>query len=954
MKKLTKCSFLSIKKTFNKFLSILLIILLGVGFFAGIKATSPDMRLTADTYYKENNMYDISLLSTWGITEDEINKIKEMGYQIEGSYSIDAIAKNEVADAVKVYSYNPESTINKIVLVEGRLPISNKECVIEKQEKYQIGDTVIIETNDLKEKELTIAGFVKSPLYISRERGTTKLLSGKISFYLYTLIDNFKLEVFTESYIDINDDLNTFESPYEKMVSKKISVLEKEFKLIQQERYENEINKAQKELNSQIKKVEIEKQKALNKINKAKKEIKQSEQTFTNNGLNINLSNKEIKTYINDYQDKQTIIDENITNLVNSKNILENLIANNIDIMNNTYQLDIVNTNLTSLYDNSNSIKQALAAYNGLLELNKAKEELNQNQKIINKKFKEAFEKLQTVQEEINNIESPKSYVLGLNANLSYNQYKQDAERIANVAKVFPLVFYIVAVLICLTTMTRMVEEERGDIGLLKSLGYTNMSIMKKYLIYGSLATLIGSVLGVFIGFALIPKLIFNMYAMMYNLEVFVSSFQFDYALTGTLIALGCILLATLNATIKVLKESPANLLRPKAPKPGKRVFLEKINFIWKRLSFSKKVAVRNVFRYKKRFLMTIIGIAGCTGLIITGFGVKDCITNMVPNQFGKIYNYDIEVTFDNDKSSKKKEEDIEAIKNMLGIKTTIVAYKEAIYLNNYDTNQTIQLIVPFGDLSDFIRLQNRKSKESYHLNNKVLITEKIASLLNINVDDTLEISGENEYKVQVGGITENYFSHFIYMSKEIYNDDLFNTLYIITDELTANEEELLATKIKDLNTVSSISLNSSIEGIFDRTMNSFKSVTLILIISAGLLAFVVLYNLASVNISERKRELASIKVLGFYDFEVYKYVSRENILLTVIGILLGILMGNVLTEYVMKTCELDITMFDSVISFSSYIYSIILTLLFTFVVDIVTYFVLKKIKMVESLKSVE
>ncbi len=954
MKKLTKCSFLSIKKTFNKFLSILLIILLGVGFFAGIKATSPDMRLTADTYYKENNMYDISLLSTWGITEDEINKIKEMGYQIEGSYSIDAIAKNEVADAVKVYSYNPESTINKIVLVEGRLPISNKECVIEKQEKYQIGDTVIIETNDLKEKKLTITGFVKSPLYISRERGTTKLLSGKISFYLYTLIDNFKLEVFTESYIDINDDLNTFESPYEKMVSKKISVLEKEFKLIQQERYENEINKAQKELNSQIKKVEIEKQKALNKINKAKKEIKQSEQTFTNNGLNINLSNKEIKTYINDYQDKQTIIDENITNLVNSKNILENLIANNIDIMNNTYQLDIVNTNLTSLYDNSNSIKQALAAYNGLLELNKAKEELNQNQKIINKKFKEAFEKLQTVQEEINNIESPKSYVLGLNANLSYNQYKQDAERIANVAKVFPLVFYIVAVLICLTTMTRMVEEERGDIGLLKSLGYTNMSIMKKYLIYGSLATLIGSVLGVFIGFALIPKLIFNMYAMMYNLEVFVSSFQFDYALTGTLIALGCILLATLNATIKVLKESPANLLRPKAPKPGKRVFLEKINFIWKRLSFSKKVAVRNVFRYKKRFLMTIIGIAGCTGLIITGFGVKDCITNMVPNQFGKIYNYDIEVTFDNDKSSKKKEEDIEAIKNMLGIKTTIVAYKEAIYLNNYDTNQTIQLIVPFGDLSDFIRLQNRKSKESYHLNNKVLITEKIASLLNINVDDTLEISGENEYKVQVGGITENYFSHFIYMSKEIYNDDLFNTLYIITDELTANEEELLATKIKDLNTVSSISLNSSIEGIFDRTMNSFKSVTLILIISAGLLAFVVLYNLASVNISERKRELASIKVLGFYDFEVYKYVSRENILLTVIGILLGILMGNVLTEYVMKTCELDITMFDSVISFSSYIYSIILTLLFTFVVDIVTYFVLKKIKMVESLKSVE
>ena len=495
-----------------------------------------------------------------------------------------------------------------------------------------------------------------------------------------------------------------------------------------------------------------------------------------------------------------------------------------------------------------------------------------------------------------------------------------------------------------------MVEEERSQIGTLKSLGYKDNAIMFKYVLYASLATIIGGMIGVLIGYRILPDLCFEMYKNMYRIGNIKLSYYSSLTFQGMMIALLCTLGATIYTCRKVLKSSPASLLRPVAPPPGKRVLLEKIPVIWNRLTFSYKVTIRNVFRYKKRFLMTIIGIAGCTGLILAGFGLKDCIVKMVPHQYEDIFNYDAKITLDENKNSNT----ITEINKLKEVKDTIEIQEETVTLENKDTNQTITLISPKTSLEGFIKLQNRKTHEKYKLNNGIIITEKLAKLLDIEENDTLEFTGTTTYKEKVTNITENYLFHYIYLPKKEYKENSYNTVLVKTKKLTENEEKTLANKLKEISGVSNITFTSKTRHVFDDTMDSFAYVSLILIISAGALAFVVLYNLSSVNISERRRELATIKVLGFYDKEVYQYINRENTILTLIGILLGLGIGNILTMYIIKTCELDMLMFDPTIAWPSYIYAILITVAFAILVNIILYFSLKKIDMIESLKSVE
>lgn len=851
MQKINKECLVCIKKTFKKFLSILVIVLLGVGFFAGIKATSPDMQKTLDKYYKETNFYDISLISTYGITKEDINYLKNKNFNIEGSYSFDAIVKKDEEYAVKVISYNENLNINKIKLIEGSLPKNDNECIIEKNIKgYKIGDSILIENDNLKEKELKIVGIIESPLYISRERGTTSLLNGTLNFYVYVPVTNFNNEYYTEAYIDINTSESVFSKKYENKIEKEIENLEEISNFLSNRRYTEVFNEANKELN------------------KAKEEY--------------NNKKEEANAYLN-----------------------------------SSYISD----------DNKAKIRQSLS---------------------------EAEEKLNVITEEIKNIEKPKWYILDINSNIGFNNYSQDSNRIKNVAKLFPIVFFVVAILICLTTMTRMVEEERIQIGTLKSLGYTDKSIMSKYLLYAFLATLFGSILGVVIGFNLIPEIIFNMYSMMYTISDFQNNFNILLTLEGSLIAIVCTLGATYYTAYKTLKEAPAELLRPKSPDPGKKVLLEKIPFIWKHIKFSKKVTIRNVFRYKKRFLMTIIGISGCTSLILAGFGIKDCITNMVPNQYEKIFNYEVEVVLKNDITLNEKNNTFESIKSMEEVNNLLKIQKQGIEIDG--ETEPVQLIVPFDDISDFITLQNRTTNKKYELNKGIIITEKLSKLLNLKKGNTLILKDDKNknYEVKINNITKNYLMHYIYMSKETYNSNEYNTILLKTQKMTNKEEKEFSNKLKDLGTISSLSFNSSVKNIFNDSMKNFRYVSLILIISAGLLAFVVLYSLESVNISERKRELASLKVLGFYDKEVYNYISRETIILTVIGMILGLGMGIVLTDFILKTCELNITMFGSKINYISYIYALLITIIFTIIVNITTYFSLKRINMIESLKSVE
>lgn len=969
VKTLTKQSFLSIKKTFKRFLSILAIVLLGVGFFTGIRQTSPNMEESVDEYFKKQNVYDINLMSTWGITKDEINILKEKGYDVEPSYSVDALIRIDDDYVVKVHSYDPNAKMNKLSVVEGRLPETNTECVIEKNKdlgNYKIGDTITIDNDTLKEKTLKIVGFVKSPLYISRERGSTKLLNGKVNFYMYSLITNFDSDYYTESYIKLKNNESIYSKRYEQLINIEEDKLKEITNKFIETRFNNEKNDALKELNDNIDKYNKEKKDTYKKLDDAEAKINKNEKILNNNLTKLNNNEKKaketFKTKKQEIETNKKKINDGITTLKKNIAYLESVGGDTTALK---VQLSALETNLKKLNDGYNTLlKQEKSTFkeissartkinNGKKQIEKARKELENNRKKADKEFADAYKKIEDAKKEIDELEKPKWYILDLDSNVGYYSFSQDSERINKLAKVFPLLFYIVAVLVSLTTMTRMVEEERGELGTLKSLGYNDNQILFKYIIYALLATTIGSVLGVIIGSKTIPSIIYGMYSLMYTLGDFINSFDLTSALLGSLIAIGCILLSTYLAVKKSLKEVPAELLRPKSPAIGKRVLLERIPFIWKRLSFSRKVTIRNVFRYKKRFLMTILGIAGCTGLIITGFGIQDCITNMVPNQYEKIFSYDLEITFNKD--SKTLDKDYEEISKLKEFTSTLKVNKEAIDILNKDTNQTVQLIVPFNDYNDFIKIQDRKTKKQYSLKDKIYVSEKLYKLLNLKENDTLKIKLDNkEYTTKVGGSTENYIMHYIYMSKDVYNSDSYNTMLVKVNNLTNDARKELSKKLKEYDSVSKLTYNSLSRTVFDDAMENFGQVSGVLIVSAGLLAFVVLYNLSSINISERKRELASIKVLGFYDNEVYNYIGRENKILTFIGMLLGCLIGYILTMYIIKTCELDITMFSPKISIYSYIYSLGITLVFTVLVDIATYFSLKHIKMVESLKSVE
>ena len=545
-----------------------------------------------------------------------------------------------------------------------------------------------------------------------------------------------------------------------------------------------------------------------------------------------------------------------------------------------------------------------------------------------------------------------------------YASFIQDTKSIRNIGIVFPAVFFIVATLISLTSMTRMVEEQRTQIGTLKALGYSKIQIASKYIIYASLASIIGGILGMCVGFVLLPKIIWMMYEMMYQIGDISLSFNWTYGALGLGLIYICIVGATIYSLIKELKETPAILMRPKAPKIGKRVLLERITFIWKRLSFSRKVTIRNIFRYKKRFLMTVIGIFGCTSLILAGFGLKDSISAIMPNQYEKVFDYDMQISLKNGLDESQLQEIVNKLDQKEEITKIVKTYMTTSTAVNGELEEDVQIIVPQDEeaLKGIINIKDAKTKEDVTLNaNEICLTDKAAELLKVKVGDTIKLkeSDGTEKQVKISNIVENYIYHYVYMSKELYQtlygkDYETNVLLTQNTDLSEEQEENLATEIMQENEVSSISLTSTAITMMDDTMKSLNYVVVILIVSAGLLAFVVLYNLANVNISERIRELATIKVLGFYDREVYDYVTRETVLLTLIGIAIGLIGGYFLNYFIIGTCEINMLRFSKIINPLSYVYSILITIGFTLIVNIATYFALKKIDMIESLKSVE
>ena len=616
----------------------------------------------------------------------------------------------------------------------------------------------------------------------------------------------------------------------------------------------------------------------------------------------------------------------------------------------------------------SSSQKQIQEAKNKIEESKKelasGEEELKKQKEDVEKQLNDAEAELIDARDEISKIEKPTWYVLDREQNSGYASFIQDAQSIENLGNVFPIVFFIVATLISLTSMTRMVEEQRTQIGTLKALGYNKFQIASKYILYASLASIIGGILGMCVGFVLLPKVIWLMYSMMYEIGDISLNFNWKYGTMGLGLIFICMVGATVYAAVRELRSTPAILMRPKAPKIGKRVLLERIPFIWKKLSFSRKVTVRNIFRYKKRFLMTIIGIMGCTALILTGFGLKDSISRIMPDQYEHVFNYDIQISLKDGLDSSQEESLISNLDGKDEITKVVETYMTSATAINGNLEEDVQVIVPEdkNSLDDIINIADVDTKEKIVLNDsEICLTDKAAELLGVKAGDKiiLQDCDENKREVTISNVVENYVYHYVYMSKDLYQnlygkDYKTNVLLVNDNNLTEEQEETLAKEIMSNNEVSSVSLISEAIESMDETMQSLNYVVVVLIVSAGLLAFVVLYNLSNVNISERIRELATIKVLGFYDKEVYDYVTRETILLTLIGIVLGLIAGYFLNYFIIGTCEINMLRFNKTIEPLSYLYSILITIGFTLIVNIVTYFALKKIDMIESLKSVE
>ena len=1095
-KALKKDSVIEIKKTFKRFLSILVMALLGVGFFAGLRATAPDMALTLDKYADDTNLYDIKVISTLGLTEDDVSAIKVLD-GVENVYPVydeDVFVKFEGIDnesVVKVLELTED--LNKVELQEGTMPEDFTECLIDSKmaesKGVKVGDYITLiedidepEDEDEEEEEPTfkqskvrVSGIVTSPLYMSNERDITTLGNGKVDYYIYVPKENIDSDIYTAIYVTVSDTktLHALSDEYQLKVDFVKDELEEIKAERQKYRYDELIDEANEKLDDAQKELDDEKSKAEKEIQDAEKEIQDGKKELQD-------AEKEIQDGETKIQDARNTLNQEMANAENEINsayeeltlgeielakkeeeaeigfseaekqedelklsldqIIQGLETIDFNIKGLEYKIAgttdeaekaVLNETLSKLKIEKASLEQSqqqilaaiemietevqngrkelenaraqiIAGYSALdsaratlneertkaeAEIAKAEAELADGRKELEKgrqelldgeqelldakiEFEEeitkAENKLIDARTKVNDIKEAKWYIYDRTNLTGYNEYDNNVDNIERIAAAFPIVFFVIAVLISLTSMTRMVEEQRVQIGTLKALGYTKMQIASKYLNYATWATIVGGVIGMCFGFQFFPRVIISLYEIMYLHMEPVIEFNVKYAFIGLGSMLLCMNGATMYAANKELSSEPAELMRPKAPKAGKRVFLENIPFIWKHFSFIQKVTIRNMFRYKKRFYMTVIGIAGCTALILAGFGLQDSISHIIPSQYDRVYTYDMMVYLNDNLTNEEIKEFDTKIENIENVKSATEIYQESATLENGDLTRDVQLVVAKNkdEFKDYISLydMDNKKEEIYLKDNEVILTDKLAELLEVSVGDKINIvdSDKESYEITVGKVVEHYAAHYVYMTDTTY-EQIFdkiketNMLYINYDkELVKDEENNIAEEILDSSKAISVILTSNARTSLDETLNSLNIVVYVLIIAAGLLAFVVLYNLSNVNISERIRELATIKVLGFYDKEVYDYVTRETIFLAILGIILGLLFGNVLVEFILTTCEVDITRFPRYIENSSVIISAVITGIFTMIVNVITYFSLKKIDMIESLKSIE
>lgn len=875
----------------GRFIAIVLIILLGTLLYVGIKATGPILNHSASRYVDEQELSNLQIISTGGLTaEDEAMAEKIPHAQVESGYQF-FYADDEKNQVIKLYSYAEKNQQNQLIVKKGRMPKKENEIVLDEKalnEGYRLNQTFKIKQPDqLERQNFKIVGFVQSPLYINtEERGLSTIGNGSVDFFAYLPENNFSNKVKSVIYVRFANVKNkeTYGKTYKAIMDKNIEKTETLFADRPKERLAEIKTDAEKELSPQ-------------------------------------------KAEVTDHLTKLTAAQK---------------------------ELDQASTQLE---------QQASAIPAGNPQLMQAQAELQAQQKELTKNREQllaAQEKLSASEKEISELKTP-SYSYNQRAdNSGFQEYGDLSERIAAIANVFPVFFFFIAALITFTTMTRMVEENRREIGTLKALGYSRFEISIKYIIYALSAAAIGIVLGSLIGTHTLPRLIFELSSDRYNLPGVEAFYLVRPIIQAALAFLFASLGAALLVLLRELHEKPAVLLQPKAPKPGKRIFLERITPIWSRMSFNSKVSYRNLFRYKSRMIMAVIGIAGCAALMVAGVGLKDSIGSVGDKQFGPIIDYEATVTL-KDQPDKKK---IEALFSQnKKITSHLAVLNQTVELKQKgQANQKLMMMVPENRQKFGNYLHLKQAGNFFELPaNGAVITQKMAELFDLTEGDSLTVYDEDQqtFKVKIAKITENYLGNFLYLSKDYYQKTrgtafVMNSYLLKSQKMTRNEEKGLSQKLLSSNQVMNTSFMSTQIKTQEHSMENLDGIVWIFVVLSGLLAFIVLYNLTNINVSERLRELSTIKVLGFYDREVTAYIFRENFVFTLLGILFGYGLGIVLTKFILDQASMETITFPLVIRPGAYLLSGGLTILFSGVVMFATHFRLRHINMIDALKSNE
>ena len=1039
-----------VKHSFSRFLSILLISALGVAFFAGIRSASPAMLASADATFDSDNLADIRVIGTLGLTDNDVAALLSLeGVQAaEGIYTGDFLCETENNTVVaKVTSMTNQVSLVKVK--EGRYPEKYNECIADREflaaSGFQIGDTVRLKTgteakisDTLADDEFTIVGVGETSYYLNSERGTAAIGDGTADGLLVIPKEAFTAEVYSEIHVTMTGtaQMNCFSKAYDKV----LAAVKANIEAVESARCEARLAEfradADKKLNQAKYEFQEKKDKALSDLGDAYQTLLTKEAELENGQLQIEQQRQQIEELraLFDSGDqsvengKEQIAEARATidDLERQKKAIEDQIAadeakiaqmqkdlqadapyiseeeyyqRSMEIIRATAtveyyknQLPAIEKSIADVNERVTTAEQFIADYpaaaaaarvkiaegeakleeaekeiqDGEIALERAKEDYALAAEDTEAEINAAQEKLDKSEDEINNVKLPKWHVLDRTSIQSYATYKNDAQSIAAIGTVFPIIFFLVAALVSLTTMTRMVEEERTQIGTLKALGYKKSAITAKFVWYALLSTLLGSVVGVVLGESLLPILIIRTYRTVYmHLTQTVVQPHILNAVAATVLALLATVGGAVAASARVLSENPAALMRPEAPKIGKRTFVEDIDFIWMRLNFAQKAACRNLFRYKKRLFMTILGVAGCMALLLAGFGIRDSVEMLPEKQFNRVFSYQGTVGADTSLSRAERRQLLSKVASVEGVTEYLQTKSIVTYAETEKGDTSAYLIVPQDTvkLGEYVHLREARfpHDDVTLTDDGVLITEKFAKALGVSAGDMITIKEDETAEpvgdVRVAGVVENYLSSYIYMTPNIYK-----ALYGETASLNAAlikvdpsaDTNAVAEDLLDINGVTSVSMNATTQAQVNSMLGNLNVIIAVMILAAGLLAFIVLYNLNNINITERRRELATLKVLGFYPGELAAYVYRENVILTLFGTVLGMGLGFVLHWFVMQTVETETVMFGAEMRFTSYLFAILLTIVFAVLVNALMYFRMKKIDMIESLKSVE